>query len=293
MFFRDHKQSVLVTGSLLMMLFTPLCPADSPGVYTGAGAHSSWLIMNKIKPLLEKKIGHNVKLFGKQSMLGVGCNAGIKSSQQSRPSHGSFGMVCCPLSKEEIRKNNLAVYPLTYEPIIILVNKNNPISNLTSTQVNAIFSGKITNRKTLGGDDQNIVVITRLHCKKRPGHWKTILNDPKAFASKRINVESADEMVKRVGDFKAAIGHAGRAWLLDDNSNTKLIRINGFLPDGKNLQTKRYPYYQKLSIVTQKDASAELKNLARTAQQLTFNNQALLKDYQLLVINPDIPLIQT
>lgn len=282
-----YKLNILIRTVTLILastyLYTPLSShADSDGIITGAGAHSTWVVMNALKPSLEKSSGKKITLFGKQSMLGVGCNAGIKSTLQSSTEQESFGMVCCSISDAEVNKKNLQVFPLVLEPLMILSHDSNPVENLTTKQVRDIFSGNIKNWQAVGGEDKAIVVVTRLHCKKRPGHWKRILPGAEKFTTQRINVQSADEMVKRVGDFEAAIGHAGTAWLLGDNSKTKIIRVNGYLPTSENLKSGNYPFYRQLSAVTSKNASADLKNLMRTAQKEALNNTILMSEYQLL-----------
>jgi len=280
-------QGVNTTILASVLLLIPLSTtANNEISYTAAGAHSSWVIMNKIKPILEKISGRKISLFGKQSMLGVGCNAGIKSTTQHSKNQQSFGLVCCPLSDREIAKKNLDVFPLAYEPLMILGHISNPVNNLSIKQIKAIFSGDITNWKQVGGEDKSIVVITRLHCKKRPGHWKTILDSADKFTTTRINVQSADEMVKRIGDFTAGFGHAGRAWLRGKNSNTKIIRVNGYLPTSENLKNAKYPFFRQLSIITSKDASRELKQLMRNAQTEVFKNAHLLSEYEILPIDP-------
>jgi len=287
-----HNRTILQTIVLQVLIPIYLLAAipsyaGNDKLFTAAGAHSSWVLMDKIKPVLEKISGNKITLFGKQSMLGVGCNAGIKSTIRSSHEQESFGLVCCPLTDAEIAKNNLEVFPLALEPIMILSHESNPINDLSIKQIKAIFSGKIINWQQVGGENKAIVVVTRLHCKKRPGHWKTILDSPDKFATKRINVQSADEMVKRVGDFKAAFGHAGSAWLRGDNSKTKIIRVNGFLPTSKNLKNGNYPFYRQLSIITNKGASKKLKDLMLSAQMQVFNHPELFNEYQLLPINPN------
>lgn len=148
----------------------------------GAGAHFSWVIFNDLKPALEHQSGRQVKLFGKESMLGMGCNAGIKTAQQNRPGHETFGFVCCPLSEQEVREKNIRIHPIAREPILILVNNKNRITNLSRKQIRGIFSGKIKNWREVGGDNKPIVVVTRLHCKHRPGHWKKSYPMRKNFA---------------------------------------------------------------------------------------------------------------
>ena len=257
-----------------LLAFATPATAEQAKLLTGAGAHSSWVLFNELKPVLEQDGDYSLKLFGKQSMLGVGCNAGIKSVMQYSAKQETFGFVCCKLDDEEVIKKNLQVFPLALEPLMILSHEENPVSNLSISQVRDIFSGKIVNWKDVGGKDQPIVVVTRLHCKNRPGHWKRILPSPDAFTGKRINVQSADEMVKRVGAFKAAIGHAGTAWLRGEHSKTKIITVDGYMPTVKNLQAGHYPFYRELSAIVDKNSSEKLKNLMRKAQQEMLTTRA-------------------
>jgi len=229
----------------------------------GAGAHFSWVIFNDLRPALEHRSGRKIKLFGKESMLGMGCNAGIKIAQQHRPDHETFGFVCCSLSAQELKDKSIKIFPLAKEPILILVNKKSRITNLSRQQVRGIFSGKIKNWRDVGGDNKPIVVVTRLHCKHRPGHWKKILSDPKDFRKDRLNVKSAAEMMKRVSDFPGAIGHTGATWIFDHASKVKSISIGGIAPTAKNLTAGRYPYYRVLSAVTTQHPSSDVMTIIR------------------------------
>ena len=254
------------------------------GYVTGAGAHFSWIIFKSLQPELEKVSGRKILLFGKDSMLGQGCNAGIKNASLNGPGKETFGFICCPLTKEEIKKEKLIVYPLALEPILILVNSSNPVTNLSKQQVRDIFAGKITNWKEVGGNDQPIAVVTRLHCKSRPGHWKTILPDAKSFRKLRLNVESADEMVKRVSDFDGAIGHIGATWEFEAGNKVKRITVDGLEPTAANLENQSYPFYRPLSAVTNLHPSADVKKIIHEVQTgKGFMNVA--KKFNLLPLN--------
>jgi len=223
---------------------------EQANTITGAGAHFAWVIFDSLKEELEEKSGNKLQLYGKNSNLGMGCNAGIKLASQSSPDRQTFGFVCCPLSQEELDNKKLKIYPLAEEPILILVNKQNPIKNLSTKQVRGIFRGDIGNWKEVGGWDKPIVVVARLHCKKRPGHWKTILPSADHFTKKRLNVTSAKEMVKLVTDFETSIGHIGSTWDFGDKNNVKTITVNNVKPLAKNLKNKSYPFHRRLSAVT-------------------------------------------
>ena len=247
----------------------------------GAGAHFAWILFDAIKADLEAKTGRKTILFGENSMLGVGCNAGIKAAKQGTKSRETFGFVCCPLSDEEIKKEKLIVYPLAKEPILILTHQDNPINNLSSAQVRAIFKGELVNWSEVDGPDKPIVVVTRLHCKKRPGHWKTILPDAKEFRQERLNVKSAAAMVQRVSDFTGSIGHMGSTWEFKPEDKVKIIAIDGIRPTAENLANGKYPFYRQLSAITNDHPSPDVVKLIHEAQTGKAFRQ-VAKKYELL-----------
>ena len=258
---------------------------EDSDVLMGAGAHFAWILFDAIKEDLEAKVGRKTILFGMNSMLGVGCNAGIKAAKQGTKSRETFGFVCCPLSDDEIEKEQLIVYPLAKEPILILTHKTNPIDNITAEQARAIFRGDITNWADVDGPDKAIVVVTRLHCKKRPGHWKKILPSHKEFREQRLNVKSAADMVQRVNDFTGAIGHTGSTWKFADDDQVKAISIDGIKPTAENLANGKYPFYRVLSAITNRSPSADVVKLIKEAQTgPAFRKVA--KQYQLLPLIP-------
>ncbi|MBL1275892.1 MAG: substrate-binding domain-containing protein [Ectothiorhodospiraceae bacterium] len=251
----------------------------------GAGAHFAWILFDAIKADLEAKTGRKTILFGENSMLGVGCNAGIKAAKQGTKSRETFGFVCCPLSDEEIEKEQLIVYPLAKEPILILAHQDNPVNDLSSEQVRAIFRGDLDNWSQVKGPNKPIVVVTRLHCKKRPGHWKSILPSHKSFRAERLNVKSAAAMVERVSDFKGAIGHTGSTWAFGDNDKIKVITIDGAKPTAANLANGKYRFFRQLSAITNRTPSEDVVKLIHETQNgVAFRKVA--KKYELLPFSP-------
>jgi len=289
------KKSALITRSSFLLLVLWALPfisvayegendAISQPPIIGGGAHFSWVIFNELRPDLEKLLNRDIELYGKDSALGLGCKAGIKNAMQNAPDNETFGFVCCEMIDKEMKKKNLNVHPLAYEPILILVNKSNPIENLSTAQVRDIFSGKIRNWSEVGGEDKSIVVVTRLHCKHRAGHWKRILPEVKNFREDRLNVKAADDMVRKVSDFSGAIGHTGATWKFEKSDMIKAIKINGYAPTAKNLKAKTYPFYRTLSAITSKDASDDVMKIIQEVQRGRAFRQ-VAKKYELLPLN--------
>ncbi len=285
------KPLAIVYTALISALFFPLYSladneSEPSGIITGAGAHFAWVIFDSLKDELEQSTGKKLQLYGKNSSLGMGCNAGIKLAQQSSPVHQTFGFVCCPLSQHELDEKQIKIYPLAEEPILILVNKKNPVNNLSTEQVRAIFRGDISNWKTVGGWDKPIVVAARLHCKKRPGHWKTILPSADDFTKQRLDVSSAKEMVKLVTTFDTAIGHTGSTWIFDDHSNVKAITVDNVAATADNLKNKSYPFHRKLSAVTNMHPT---EDVLKTIEQVRYGKsfEAVARKYNLMPLNTE------
>jgi phosphate transport system substrate-binding protein len=261
--------------SLLMgcasLLSTEASLADSEkiqdtAIITGAGAHFAWVVFDELKSDLERVAGRPIELHGRNSTLGMGCNAGIKTALQNAPGRETFGFVCCPLSRKEVEDKQLIVHPIALEPVLIVVNKANPVTNLSTEQVRQLMRGDITNWRDVGGNDEPVVLVTRLHCKGRPGHWKTILPDAAEFRQKRLNVSSASDMVQRVSDFKSAIGHIGSTWNFGPESKLKVISVDGYRPTAENLHSRKYPFFRNLSAVTDRKPSGDVLTVIREVQ---------------------------
>lgn len=238
----------------------------NPAIITGAGAHFAWVVFDELKPDLERVSGRSIELHGRNSTLGMGCNAGIKTALQNAPGHETFGFVCCPLSQKEVEEKAIIVHPIALEPVLIVVNKENPVTSLSTAQVRKLMRGDIVNWKDVGGNDEPVVLVTRLHCKGRPGHWKTILPDPAEFRQKRLNVSSAADMVQRVSDFKSAIGHIGSTWNFGPESKLKVVSVDGYRPTTENLRTRQYPFFRNLSAVTDEKPSEDVLAIIREVQ---------------------------
>jgi len=281
----SRRAYLCAAGLVLLSLPTTQARAeDDENVISGAGAHFPWVIFDSVKDDLQKIVSKKIVLYGKNSMLGQGCNAAVKMAKQNTTQHETFGFVCCQIGDDEIKREGLTVYPLALEPLAVMVNKANPVANLTGVQVQKIFKGDIKNWKDVGGEDRPVVVITRLHCKDRVTDWKKILPTDKEFAQERVDVASDDDLVRRVSDFSGAIGYSGTTWAREPNLAIKQISVDGVAPTAAALKAKTYPYYRNLSAVTNTTPSKDVLNLIREVQSgKAF--RAAAKQYELLPVH--------
>lgn len=74
------------------------------------------------------------------------------------------GIINIGTSSKELtsdEKQGLNEYIIGKEGIVVVVNLNNQVNNLSKTQLKDIFSGNITNWKELGGPDAKINLVMR------------------------------------------------------------------------------------------------------------------------------------
>lgn len=99
---------------------------------------------------------HNSKI--RITVAGGGSAVGVQKVGEGLVDIGSTGR---PLSPDEIERYGLKSFAFAIDGIAVVVNPANPLSSLSSEQVQAIYSGKITNWKELGGPERPINLITR------------------------------------------------------------------------------------------------------------------------------------
>lgn len=236
-----------------------LCVAAYAGTtydLEAAGDHSAWAIVNDIKAGFEKSTGISLHLVPEIAIVGKGCGKGTMFAESGVP--GRFGLICCELDKHMLDRMGLRVYPFAEEPLAIIVNRKNPVNNLTLKQLRGIFSGRITNWKQVGGPNETIAVITQLHCPDMKPNWKKLLPSPAAFTSKRVEVKAQPEMARIVSDYGNAIGHLEMTSVMESGlRGIKIISVNGLYPNTGNMARGAYPLYGILSVVTKGEAKGK------------------------------------
>ncbi|EAS42837.1 phosphate ABC transporter substrate-binding protein [Photobacterium profundum] len=91
------------------------------------------------------------------AIQGIGSSAGISAVKQDA---AEMGMSSRRLSEDEITPD-VKMVTIAHDGIALVVNKNNPVDNLTKEQVSKIYHGEIKNWKEVGGPDLKMAVVSR------------------------------------------------------------------------------------------------------------------------------------
>lgn len=169
----------------------------------------------------------------KINVQGGGSGLGIRSTQQGII---DIGTTSKELSVEE--QEDLKEYIIGKEGMVVAVNKENVVSDLTLTQIKDIFSGKITNWKDVGGANQQINVIIREEGSGTRTAFEEIVMGEDSIRSDSI-VQSSTEMVKQaVIQDPNAVGVVSFAFLGDE---VQALKVEGVAPSEQTIALELYP----------------------------------------------------
>lgn len=181
-----------------------------------------------------------------------GTTAGMLQKKET-----DVGAFCCPPGKTD-RLPGLRFHLVGIHPISILTHPDNPVENLALQEVREIFQGETVRWSEVGWKDLPIQVVARLHCKKRPGHWKLLLREPDLFGPEVREVGAIEDMFSLVASTPTAIGYEVMWMSAGQNGKVKTLSIDGRNPaELQHLIDGRYPFYRALYLTTwEKDGIA-------------------------------------
>lgn len=157
---------------------------------------------------------------------------------------------------QEIKKGDLKLFRFAIDGIGIVVNPNNPISNLSTKQLQDIFSGKIKNYKELGFKSAPINLYTRDESSAtRKVFWKKALK--KSDIAKNARVIASNAAMKTA--IKNDVNGIGIMSLGLIDKNVKFISFNDIYPNLKNVKDGSYEVSRGLFLLS----SGEPKPLAK------------------------------
>lgn len=119
---------------------------------------------------------------------------------------------------------NLKFYELAKDSIVVIVNKDNPVANLSKDQLKAINTGKVKNWKEVGGPDLAIKVVTSHAGSATRNVFAKQMMDGAAFPTDAVEVRTTREEINEVSKDKGAIGAVSEFFYETNKGNAKLVK---------------------------------------------------------------------
>lgn len=159
--------------------------------------------------------------------------------------------------KDEEKANGLVETVLAYDGIAIIVNNDNPVTNISLEDLTKVYTGEITNWKDLGGNDGEIVLIGREAGSGTRDGFETITNT-KDLCKYRQELTSTGDVITTVSTNPDAIGYASLASVKD---SVKALTVDGVTATEATIKDGSYPIQRPFVLVTKDGVT-----LSETAQ---------------------------
>lgn len=151
--------------------------------------------------------------------------------------------------KEEEKAEGLIETVLAYDGIAIIVNPENPVEDLSLSDIADVYTGEITNWSQLGGADAEIVLIGREAGSGTRDGFESITGTEDA-CNYRQELTSTGDVITTVSQNPNAIGYASAASVKD---TVKAIRVNGVAVTEDTILDGSYVVQRPFVLVTKKD----------------------------------------
>lgn len=155
-----------------------------------------------------------------------------------------IGMSSRYLTEAE-KEPSMVVETLAYDGLAVVVNKANPVNNLTEKQLFDIYQGKISNWSELGGPDKKIAVVTREASSGSRYSFETLLGLTQIINDQLVsNANPANLVVNSNGMMKTLINNnpqsIGFISLGSVDQSVKAVKFDGVEASNANINNQSY-----------------------------------------------------
>lgn len=268
---RNIAQKIAALGAAALMLVTALtgCGGETTG-----GTASTAAVTGKVatdgSTSMEKVIGALGEAFENENS-GVtftynptGSGTGITAVSEGRC---DIGLSSRALKDAETAKG-LEGTVLAYDGIAVIVNKDNPVADLTLENIAKIYTGEITNWKDIGGNDAEIVLIGReANSGTRDGFESVVGVEDKC--KYRQELIATGDVISAVSGNPNAIGYASVASVKD---TVKALKVEGITPNESTIKDGTYKIQRPFVLVTKQ--GAKLSDAAQKFYDFCLSDEA-------------------
>ncbi|MGM0770868.1 MAG: PstS family phosphate ABC transporter substrate-binding protein [Halobacteriota archaeon] len=187
------------------------------------------------------------------SVIGGGSGVGIAALIDGEVdiAMASRGMKDSEVENAQANGINPLEHTIAWDGISVIVNPENPVSELTYEQLKAIYVGEISNWNEVGGEDREIVVLARDSSSGTYEYFKGEVMDGNEYRADALTNPSNGAIMQTASQNPNAIGYVGVAYLDDTVKALGVDKGDGALePTSENIIAGTYPLARPLYFYT-------------------------------------------
>jgi phosphate transport system substrate-binding protein len=180
--------------------------------------------------------------MNKNPKVSIQVNAGGSGTGLSQAAQGAVQIGNSDLFAEEknIPAGQLVDHKVAVVGMTAAVNPKVGIKDIKKADLIKVFTGKITNWKQLGGQDQKITLVNRPDSSGTRAVFNKFALDG-AKPAEGITEDSSNTVKKIINETPGAIGYLAFSYLTDNKVTA--LSIDGVSPTGENVQSGKFPVW--------------------------------------------------
>lgn len=154
----------------------------------------------------------------------------------------------------------LEVVPVVKEAFVFLVNKNNPVTDISANDIRDIYQGKINNWNELCGPDLEIIAYQRPENSGSQTLMQNLVMKGLPLADapselKPMAMAGLIEVISAYDNSDKAIGYSVYYYAnsMYSKNTIKFVNVDGVKPNNENISSSKYPFTSAYYAVLKKD----------------------------------------
>lgn len=230
---------------LVLVLFSPmlvqpvLAEQQKTLHWVGCGISKKAYLVALAKAY-EKKTGIVVDIQGGGATRGIRDVANMSAD---------IGGSCRRKIRGVAEESGVVQVPVAWDALVVIVNKDNPVNNISLEDLRKVYLGQITNWSELGGKDMPLKLFVRKGKLSGVGRTarKLLFDDYDQDFATDLLFDSSGPLEKQVEIDVDAMAISGISSVR--KRNVKILDLDGKSPSYENIQTGKYLLYRTLYLV--------------------------------------------